>query len=449
MTAHGLPTARLSRFQIMALIGLHVILGAAADLASVVSTVHGLVALSYGLYLAITSRRADRLTAMVVYIGCFDVFWRMTEASLLWEFGKYASIAIMLIAGLRRSRLGSAAPWATAYLLALLPGAIVTISLLSLANAKDALSFNLSGPLTLGIGLCFFSGVASYEIDFDKLLLAIGLAATTTGAVAARGTLTASSFSFGNAANFTASGGYGPNQVSALLCAGTLVFLLLFMRTRVLSARLIYSGIALGLLLQAVLTFSRGGVFNLAICLAVLTAHYLRRPRQRALFLAFFSFAFALAYFVAIPALDSFTGGAFEERFTSLNSTGRAEIASQDVELFLENPVLGTGAGLASYERFLKTGWFVAPHTEYTRLLAEHGAFGVLALLILLGTIATRWLVAPSIMTRSFILTFCAWSLATMMHAGMRIAAISILFALCAIEWRQLPRPLQRKAASR
>lgn len=53
--------------------------------------------------------------------------------------------------------------------------------------------------------------------------------------------------------------------------------------------------------------------------------------------------------------------------------------------MFAENPILGIGAGNTSSERQHRFGQIHSSHTEYSRLLCEHGILGIVMNLILLG----------------------------------------------------------------
>ena len=65
------------------------------------------------------------------------------------------------------------------------------------------------------------------------------------------------------------------------------------------------------------------------------------------------------------------------------DTTGREDIARADLEVWFDNPVLGVGPGVAKEYRAATFGRAAAAHTEFTRLLAEHGILGLVALIIL------------------------------------------------------------------
>ena len=57
-----------------------------------------------------------------------------------------------------------------------------------------------------------------------------------------------------------------------------------------------------------------------------------------------------------------------------------------EFEAFKENPILGVGVGKLKELRFEKEGIMAATHNEMSRILGEHGSFGLVAFLILLLT---------------------------------------------------------------
>jgi hypothetical protein len=74
-------------------------------------------------------------------------------------------------------------------------------------------------------------------------------------------------------------------------------------------------------------------------------------------------------------------------------------------------------------------------HTEQTRLLAEHGAFGIIALITVLAMAATRFLQTSSLMMRAFVSSMLFWVLLYMAANGMRIAAPSFVFGLAFLRY--------------
>jgi uncharacterized membrane protein YGL010W len=69
-------------------------------------------------------------------------------------------------------------------------------------------------------------------------------------------------------------------------------------------------------------------------------------------------------------------------------------------------------------------------HTEFSRLLAEHGLFGLGALLLLALMTAQRFRQAQTPVSRAMVLSMMGWSLLFMAHSAMRLAAPAFLFGL-------------------
>ena len=65
--------------------------------------------------------------------------------------------------------------------------------------------------------------------------------------------------------------------------------------------------------------------------------------------------------------------------------SGRAKIMALDLEIFRDYPLMGVGPGAAHHLRWrYGYGQTVAAHSEFTRMLAEHGLFGAISLLSIL-----------------------------------------------------------------
>jgi hypothetical protein len=151
-----------------------------------------------------------------------------------------------------------------------------------------------------------------------------------------------------------------------------------------------------------------------------------------------------LFVFAVFPALDNFTGGKLKERFEDTGTSNRVEIAQTDVELFLEHPIAGTGVGLGYQYRRQMTGSGSASHTEFSRLLSEHGIFGVVALITLVVMALINIRRQKSIMGRALIAGVSMWCVLFMVNAGMRLAAPSFLWGLTFITIVNPNRPYSR-----
>jgi O-antigen ligase len=191
---------------------------------------------------------------------------------------------------------------------------------------------------------------------------------------------------------------------------------------------------ALALLVQSFLTFSRGGIYNFGIALAGAILHLLGKPDRfvKSLFILLIIVGILVGFF--FPQLEEFSGGMFSQRFLDTDLSSRESIFEADIKLFLDNPVFGVGPGMGYYFRpGLKSA---TAHTEYSRLLAEHGIGGVLALLILLIMLARAYFKAPNGSIRAWVVALAFWPGVEMAHAAMRIVAISFMLVIALINWK-------------
>lgn len=420
----------------------HVPLAALASASPWAATAHAALAVLYGLRAALL-KRPHQVAYAVTYIAASEVLWRMAQAHLLWEFAKYAIVLIIFVAlvvewgrdaGERRLR----TVWPMLLLLALMPGAVLTILEVGLGEARDPLSFNLSGHLAL-IMLALYLWARSMDRDVTvRVLLALMAPILTITFVAVYTTLTELNLlAFQGESNWITSGGYGPNQVSNMLGLGALAGVILFtLMPRRGGPRLTIMVITLLMLGQALLTFSRGGVYSFGVGLAFFGFHLMRSRGGRRRFLVLFVLFAALLSAIVFPSLDNFTGGTLAERFQDTDTTGRLEAAQADMRAFLDNPLVGVGVGQAvDYHREV-LGMSVAAHTELTRLLAEHGLFGLLAIAIMAVMLISRYLGNRPGLSRATTAALAVWSMSITLHTAMRIVAVPLAFGLALVAWR-------------
>jgi hypothetical protein len=281
----------------------------------------------------------------------------------------------------------------------------------------------------------YFSQITFDQDALRRLLWCVVIPILGVGALTAYGIVSAEQIVFTGESNFMTSGGFGPNQVSAILGLGGGLFLLLFLTGKGTLLRFICVTFGLGLLVLSTLTFSRGGMYNTAIMMALASVHYVRSPRGRVAITLMLLVIGLVGGYLIFPRLNAFTGGMLEERFSDLDLTLRGQIAQADLRLWLDNPALGVGPGLSSVGRILSLGKEIAAHTEYSRMLAEHGTAGLLALFILLLMSIRAYMRAPSVEAQTWVAALLAWPLMEMSHAAMRVVAISFLFGLALVTW--------------
>lgn len=394
-----------------------------------VATWHALATLAIGLWWAVARSRPERAMYVCAYIVGAEVLWRMVGASTFWEYGKYAVATILIVRILRSRRLSAPIP-ILLYFLLLLPSAGILLAGNDLMILRRDISFNLSGPFTLMISAWFFSRQTLSRQTILRIFASLIAPLIGIAAITLYTTFTAPDILFVNESNLTTSGGFGPNQVSAMLGAGALLcFVCLLEGSVSRKVRLVVLGLLILFSVQSAMTFSRGGLF-IAFTSAMVTALILlkdRRARIRLLVLGGLLFIFG--GYVVLPKLDEFTRGYLITRFRNTAPTRRDEIVADDLRTWEANPVFGVGPGQAKFrhQSFRRN---VAAHTEYSRLVAEHGIFGFAALVLLIIATLRTIISAGSTLDRVVKVMVVSWSLLFMLGDAMRLAAPAFLLGL-------------------
>lgn len=397
-----------------------------------VATAHAVLTLGLALFLTLTKRRRDPFPMLAAaYIVGAEVLWRATKAGVFWEFGKYAVVLVLGLGILRRRILPKGALVPIAYFALLIPSCFFWLGE-DFTIARQQISFNLSGPFCLAVCAVYFSGVQMNWPLLRKLFLSAIAPIVGMATVAAHAILTAKAIQFTAESNFIASGGFGPNQVSQTLGLGALLcWFLMLMETERTAVRRLSVVLFLWFTAHALLTFSRGGVYLIALGMLATMPHILRRPnlRKRAvLTLAVLTPVFLI---YLLPRLDAFTGGKLSERFSETSGTNRELIAREQFEIFLRHPIAGVGPGKARSEMSIDA----VAHTEFSRLLAEHGMFGLTALIVLLTTLLKRYRRAKIPDAKAVVGAATAWSLGSMAGYAMRLSATSFIAGLAFAEF--------------
>jgi O-antigen ligase len=419
-------------------VGCHAILGLAFVQLPMLATLHAVACVGVGVIVA-ARRRPIETSYVVAYIVGSEVLWRMTHAGVFWEYGKYATAAVLFIA-LTRVRIRRNRWLAIGYLALLLPSAILTFLGADFAVARQLVSFNLSGPLSLMMCVLFYSNV---RLEPEDIRRTFGVAIAPIFAIATVAyfsTVTAVNLEFNSESNTVTSGGFGPNQVSAMLGLSLLFTLLLLIERRPPWRKALPLVIfAIMIATQAALTFSRGGL-ALAFAAVIAAVLYLVRERRtRVTILILGVLLFSVGKYVVVPKLDAFTSGRFSERYATSTSSNRVKLANFDLEIFAANPVMGVGPGMARDMRG-DLGLWGAAHTEFTRMLSEHGILGVLAILLLFVMGLRAVLAARTLMSRALVVALFVWFTLFLLVNAMRVSAPSFVFGLaCCIAYSSIP----------
>ncbi|MCZ4318538.1 O-antigen ligase family protein [Aequorivita viscosa] len=392
----------------------------------------------YFLYRIISnSNRKDEVLLAAGYIMGFEVLSRMTGGAISYEFSKYAVIGFVLIGMFYKGFKLTSLPYFI-YILLLIPGIVFSaINLSYEAKVGNAIGFNLSGPVCLGITAlyCYDRKIPIARLQTILLAVLLPIVSITVYlflySPSIRDVLT------GTASNYAASGGFGPNQVSTVLGLGAFI---LFTRVFTIKNRLfnIVDIALLGLIgYRALITFSRGGVLTAIACAVLfLIALYLKSGVKQKVNLLPKIIVMA-SVVIGVWVVSSFaTMGLIENRYANEDAagrekgdvgTGRAAIFQTELEAFKEAPFTGIGVGKSKEYREKRTNIEAASHNEISRLLSEHGLFGILALLILFITPLAFGLQHRS---NVYLYAFLCFWFFTINHSAMRIAAPAFIYAL-------------------
>ncbi|WP_406700191.1 O-antigen ligase family protein [Singulisphaera sp. Ch08] len=362
----------------------HVLLALLIRGSALLSTLYFLVFFGVALSLA-ASRRVEVAAFACCYTAGAEVLWRMTGARIPWEAGKYVTSAILLVSIARSSRWRSPVlPFV--YFALLIPSILFVITMSDLGRIRRDLSFNLSGPFSLMVVAWFFSRLEIRRSELLCLFKVLVGPVAGIAAIALYTTLTAANLRFGHESLKITSGGFGPNQVSSVLGLGCLLCILHVIEPRLgARRRMLMFLVAVLFAVHSALTFSRSGLYfaGIGTALAVLCTcgNLVRMLRITSVCMA----VLAAGYLLIVPQLDASTNGALVKRFADADSTGRDQLFAADLQVWLNHPILGVGPGQSRHAHFkLGHGGALATHSEYARLLAEHGLFGLVSLVILL-----------------------------------------------------------------
>jgi hypothetical protein len=413
-------------------LALHVPLAFVVSLHPVFATAHALLVLAVGVW-AVASRPLDDHVKLLVagYIAGSEVLWRMSEARVFYEFGKYAVVLILGLAVLRRYRNRRLPGIPVFYFLYLLPAVMPWVGG-AFGTARRRISFTLSGPLSLAVSSLYFAGRPVDPDEREDLAVAVVGPVVATAVLIAWALITAgSSLRFGRTSLQNAVIGWGANQVSNVLALGA-VFCWLWSIGEGTLSWIRFLGLALisGLLILAIVTFSRGGVFTAALAMAVTLPFVLRgQQNRRFVVLAVLCLLGAFAFLV-YPWLVGLTGGMVIDRYGNLDTTDRLELALSEIQIWLDHP-MGVGVGRArSYVNQYLLDHDLMAHVEYTRLLAEHGILGLVAFALLVGGAVAQYIRADGLEAKAWTVALLCYAFLYMAHSSMRTVAPGLLYGI-------------------
>ncbi len=428
------------------LLALHVPLGLLMNANRGIATAHAAATVVTAFWVMAAARSPGPLLRVAAYVVGAEVLWRQTRAMVPWELAKYLLILIFIAGLIRFVGNPQRSGVAITFLAVLIPACAIPFVNLGPLAGIEPVTFNIGGLLALGLGALFVSNLAGPWFSMRPVLWCLVTPVVATAAVGTDAARHLSASDFFSDSNFKATGGFGPNQVSAILGLGALCFILLAIRESGFVRPALAALMSMWFLVQGGLTFSRGGMTNFAVALLAALPLLLRRRSTAARVLALVLVVGLIGAVVVYPRVDQFTGGALQTRYSNKHEADmRSELVRKEYETFLEHIVLGIGVGQSEAIEINRKVY--SSHTEYTRLLAEHGILGLVAIGCLVALVVQGYRRQKIPWGRAWTLAFAAWALADMSHAATRIAAPSLAFALAMFAFD--PQPGEEPAGFR
>ena len=402
----------------------HLLLAILVQVDPIIISIHAYITLALGFYYTLMDSNAHRGLIVMSYIIGSELLWRGFGANVFWEYGKIITILLILLLiyriGFTKIKLNLGA----VYVLLLIP------SLISLdTNNYTDITHSLLGPILLGMSVNLFKNISINRLQLYKMLFFATVPIITLLAITNYDTIFSGGFNYTSAyIERIETAGIGPNQASNILGLGVLFIFLLTQLFRD-KTTLFFQILGIIAIIQTMLTHSRGGFWNTLISIVIFYFFQLTTTKSKVRLLIG-AFPLILSFFYIIfPFLDNISSGSVIQRFSNADLGRREVIIDSELVAFKQNPVFGIGPGQSRKYRKDNFDHYTHAHTEYTRLLAEHGVFGVFANIILF-ILTFYTLKNKSGNERTISMTLITWSLLFMIHSATRLAAPCFLFGI-------------------
>lgn len=387
-------THKMPVWQIMLLSAI----GVAACFLSLTVTVVWVAVVAATLVAAIYNK-PERIWYGIAASPVLEVWSRMVKGAVMVdEIGKYYLLFCILLLLIYHVKEYSENPVHKAgglLVIFLLPSLFVNLSTFD----REQWVFNILPTLELAFLLML---VARERWDIERFARTIQFAAMPVLFIAVYliiKTPSLSDVNFMLGANFKTAGG-ATNQVATVLGLGILYLVLLVLMKRPLMARWLCYALIAFLLFRSFLTFSRGGVFATAAAIGLAIGFAMVANRKTFIRYVVVMLALGITGVLVFDKVDEITGHKLSQRYRGETiatlsgeqektwhkvTSGRSTLVMADWYIFRDYPLFGVGPGGAkSLRNNLGAPQDSAAHTEFTRLLSEHGIGGLLAAAVLL-----------------------------------------------------------------
>jgi len=404
-----------------------------------VAKIYGYAIFIFGAYYIIkTQNKNNEALIVAAYVVGSEVFLRMTGGNPLYEISKYG-VMVFIFIGMYFSGFSKGAVPYWLFLLLLVPSVVISTFVLDFeTNIKNTIAFNISGPVCLGVASLYtFRRKISLD-NMNTILLSMGLPIVTCMVYLTFYTPNIRDVITSTQSSYETSGGFGPNQVATFLGLGMFIFFSrVILESRTKFTLILNLIIAINISFRGMVTFSRGGMITGFLMIVLLLVFLYFKSNYTGRVKLNYIIVFVTLALMATWTYTSFqTGGLIDKRYANQDAagrvkeskfTGREDVAKNEIDTFLKNPIFGVGVGKGVEVRLAETGDATLSHDEITRMLAEHGSLGIIGLLILFFTPLFLYLENKFNM---FLLCFVAFWFFTINHAAMRTAAPAFVYSL-------------------
>jgi len=419
----------------------HLILGVLL-LSGVFAKFYALLIIIVGFLSIIKNKNSHEQAAMwCAYLAGSDVLFRMSGGLALHEMHKYAIALYLVTALIVEKKRTHVSPIFIFYILLLLIG-IAFSDIPYPESIRKAIAFNLSGPISLGICALYFYKRQFTVTKLLDILFCLALPIISMTSLLYFKTPDIREIVFGGGANFAASGGFGPNQVSTILGVGAFVFVAhLLFKKRYTAFLIVDIFLLIYIFYRNLLTFSRGGLITGVAAILFFGVLFVYSKKNRVTsFIKYFGIVSFFGIAVWLYTTDV-TGGMLENRYTNKNASGivkkdvtsgRTLIFNSEIDGLYENPIFGMGVGSGKFKRLEDTGRIIASHNEVSRLLGEHGLIGIgILLLLFFAPLFNAWNQPPY--AKAFLGAFFIFWFLTINHSAMRVSFPGFIYGLSLI----------------
>lgn len=401
-----------------------------------------------------SNKNKDLITIkLLVYLIGIEQINRSLQAwpFVPYEIGKYGALALIFIGMIYKN---TAKGNSAAGVIMLILGFSGFMALPPNTPFK-LISFNYFGPLNLALCMIYFNKQKMTYNDFRELLKILIFPIISFATLIILRQEQGEKVVYGLTANFETSGGTATNQVATTLGFAFAVLGLMFLTgQKLFKIKFLDEALMFTFLFRGLLTFSRGGIITAIVALILVLA----MPKTRNIWanrqIVFrkinpkyyvFGAIFMVVTFFMVNAL---TGNFLLLRYQGYNqntivtqkrdinniTSNRLTIAESDLAIFVNNPFFGVGIGQSRYWRsFYGYNMDALPHIEVTRMLSEHGFFGLMMALIFMFYPFYRISKEQSNYNRAVMVVFFSIAVLSTFHVAMRTIITPVLFGIACL----------------